>query len=388
MTNRTKQIITFLSVFSLILAMLHFYLYQRSIYYLQLEDLGRNILLCVFSSLMMITLLAMPLSRILPRFFASIISWIVYPWMGLGLMLITGFFLADLLWLALNFISLNSSIFLSPQLQKNFGLAVFIVAGSCGIYALWNGLNFIKTKLVKISLRKLSPELDGLKIAQITDIHIGPILDGKWLQRAVDRVNVLDADIIAITGDLVDGSVAELGAHVEPLKNLKAKHGVFFVTGNHEYYSGVQEWCDYLQSLNIKVLRNNYVSLKIGKSAIDLAGVDDWSSRHSANGYNLPQALVGRDQANPVILLSHQPITMHDSAKNSVDLQLSGHTHAGQIWPFNYFVHLQQPVSKGLFQYPNSDLQVYVNSGTGFWGPPMRLGTFAEITCITLHSLQ
>lgn len=385
MNHRTKQIITFLALFSLILGTLHFYLYQRSIYYLQLDVFGQNFLAYIFGFLMIVTLLAMPLSRLLPRSWASVISWIVYPWMGLGLLLITGFFFADLLWFTLNLISANSALSLSLSLQKNFGLAVFIIAGSCGAYALWNGLRFIKTNHVNIKLKKLPSELDGLRIAQITDIHIGPILAGKWLQHVVDRVNALNVDIIAITGDLVDGSVAELGHHVAPLANLKAKHGVFFVTGNHEYYSGVEEWCDYLESRNIKVLRNSYVSLKIGESAIDIAGVDDWSSRHFADGYNLPKALAKRDQTNPVILLSHQPITMHDAAKNNVDLQLSGHTHAGQIWPFNYFVYLQQPVSHGLFPYHNSDLQTYVSPGTGFWGPPMRLGTFAEITCIALR---
>ena len=385
MNNRTKQIAIFLALFSLILGMLHFYLYQRSVYYLQPDLFGQNFLALTFGSLMIVTLLAMPLSRLLPRPLASIISWIVYPWMGLGLFLITGFFVADLLWICLNIISLNSSLSLSAQLQKDFGLAVFIFAGSCSAYALWNGLRLVKTNFVKVDLKKLPSELHGLRIAQITDIHIGPILDGKWLQRVIDRVNDLDADIIAITGDLVDGSVLELSAHVAPLANLKAKHGTFFVTGNHEYYSGVDEWCSHLQSLNIKVLRNDHVSLNINDNQIHIAGVDDWSSRHFDEGHDLAKALAGRDQTKAVILLAHQPISMHDAAKHEVDLQLSGHTHGGQIWPFNYFVYLQQPISRGLFQYPGSDLQVFVSCGTGFWGPPMRLGTFAEITCIDLR---
>ncbi|MCE3254659.1 MAG: putative integral rane protein [Rickettsiaceae bacterium] len=381
MNARTKQIASFLTLFSLLLGMLHFYLYQRSAYYLQLDAFGQNLLAGIFGFLMIITLFALPLSRLLSRFLASAISFIIYPWMGFGLLLISGFLIADFLWIALNLISPNSA---SLQLQKNFGLAVFIIAGSCGAYALLNGLFFIKTNLINITLKKLPKEFEGLRIAQITDLHIGPILDGKWLKRVVDRVNILNADIVAITGDLVDGSVSELGRHIAPLANLKSKYGVFFVTGNHEYYSGAEEWCKYLQTLNIKVLRNTHVSLKIGNNAIDIAGVDDWSSRHYARGHNLHQALAGRDETNPVILLAHQPITMHDAAKNNVDLQLSGHTHAGQIWPFNYLVYLQQPISRGLFQYPNSNLQVYVSQGTGFWGPPMRFGTFSEISCIRL----
>lgn len=385
MSNRTKQIITFVSLFSLILGALHFYLYWRSVYYLQLDVLGKNFVAAALGFLMATTLLAIPLNHALPRFFAKMISWIIYPWMGLGLLLISGFLIADLLWFALNIISLNSSLIIPSQLQKNFGLAVVTIATASASYALWNGLHFIKTKHIDIKLKKLAPQLDGLRVVQISDIHIGPILGGDWLQKVVNRVNKLDADIIAITGDLVDGSVAELASHVAPLKNLKAKYGVFFVTGNHEYYSGADEWCEYLKSLNIDVLRNRLVSLKIGKGAIDVAGVDDWSSRHFLGGYDLQKALAARNQNNPLILLSHQPRTMHDSVKHKVDLQISGHTHAGQIWPFNYLVYLQQPVSHGLFFYPNSDLQLYVNSGTGFWGPPMRLGTFAEISCLRLR---
>ncbi len=396
MKYRAKQMVIFLSLFSLILGALHFYLYQRTAYYLQLDFFAKTLCATILASLMVITIVAMPLSRALPGVFAKIISWIVYPWMGLGLLLITGFLIADLLWLSLNIIALNSSFILATQLQKNFGLTVLFFAVSAAIYAMWNGLRFIKTKNVEIRLKKLPAKLDGLRIVQITDIHIGPILGGDWLQRVVDRVNALEADIVAITGDLVDGSVAELGAHVLPLQNLRAKHGVFFVTGNHEYYSGADEWCDFLRNLNITVLRNDLVSLKINDETIDIAGVEDWSSRHFLGGYNLQKTVAARNINNALILLSHQPRTMHDSAKHQVDLQISGHTHAGQIWPFNYLVYLQQPVSHGLFQYSNSgnsadsansNLQLYVNSGTGFWGPPMRLGTFAEITVLRLRSV-
>jgi predicted MPP superfamily phosphohydrolase len=244
----------------------------------------------------------------------------------------------------------------------------------------------VRTRFVNIRLKKLSPALNGLKIVQLTDIHIGPMRDGKWLQKIVNRVNKLDADIIAITGDLVDGSVPELASHIAELTKLKAKYGVYFVTGNHEYYSGADEWCEHLQKIGIDVLRNKSVSLKINGDTINLAGVDDWSSRHFAKGHNISTALASCDKTKPIILLAHQPITMHEAAAAYADLQLSGHTHGGQIWPFKYLVYLQQPVSHGLFQYPNSNLQVYVNQGTGFWGPPMRLGTFAEISCLILEN--
>jgi predicted MPP superfamily phosphohydrolase len=294
-------------------------------------------------------------------------------------------FAADVIWLGLNFQALFTSFQPSLQLQKIFGITVLSLVGSVGTYALLNGVKFVRTRFVTVKLKKLPPKLDGLRIAHITDIHIGAMLGGDWLQRIVDRVNKLDADIVAITGDLVDGSVAELQAHVAPLAKLKAKHGVFFVTGNHEYYSGAAQWCEHVQSLGIEVLRNRHVSINAADTSIDVAGVDDWSSRHFSGGHNLAKAVAGRDETKPLILLAHQPITMHEAASHHVDLQLSGHTHGGQIWPFNYLVYLQQPVSQGLFHYPNSDLQVYVSPGTGFWGPPMRLGTVAEISCITLR---
>ena len=379
--SRKRHLITFLSIFALILGILHFYIYQRSVYYLQLDSTNQIYAAAILASLAILTLLALPLRHVLGRWFAAFTAWIIYPWMGCGLLLFSGFLIADFIWLLINSLATISP---SLTLQKNFGLAIFAITGTLAAYALWNGLHFVKTRFVKVGLKKLPTSLDGLRIVQITDVHIGQTLDGKWLQKIVDRINALNADIIAITGDLVDGSVLELQAQIAPLANLKAKYGVYFVTGNHEYYSGADQWCQHLQNIGITVLRNRHVSINIRENAIDIAGVDDWSSRHSAVGHDLNKAVKHRNIHNPLILLAHQPITMHEAALHNVDLQLSGHTHGGQIWPFNYFVYLQQPVLKGLSQHPNSDLQIYVSAGTGFWGPPMRFGTFAEITCIDL----
>ncbi|MDE1900556.1 MAG: metallophosphoesterase [Alphaproteobacteria bacterium] len=385
--SRFKQIARFLAVFSLILGMTHYYLYQRIAYYLELGAGARVILGCGLACLAVATALGLPLTRSLPRWAATLVSWVVYLWMGVWFLLFIGFLATDILWLSLNLLFPHAIFEPSACLQEGFGIAAIGLTVGLSLYAVWNGLRPVRIRPVSVTLKKMSPELNGLRIAQITDLHIGSMLGDKWLGQVVDRVNALDVDVIAITGDLVDGSLQSLRRHVAPLGALRARHGVYFVTGNHEYYSGVTEWCDYIQSLGITVLRNQRKSIIINGKIIDIAGVDDWYSNHfPGEGHDLNAALAGRDTDAPVILLAHQPKAMDQAAQQGVDLQLSGHTHAGQIWPFNYLVYLQQPIHHGLFQHETSDLQVYVSAGTGFWGPPMRLGTSAEITHIILQS--
>jgi uncharacterized protein len=194
-------------------------------------------------------------------------------------------------------------------------------------------------------------------------------------------------DVVAITGDLVDGTVDELRDAVAPLGSLKAKYGVFFVTGNHEYFSGARAWVEELSRIGIRVLRNERVSIGEVGAAFDLAGVDDRSARRfsdDGHGEDLAKALSGRDEARAVVLLAHQPRTVLDAAAFGVDLQLSGHTHGGQIWPFGALVRLQQQFLAGLARH--RDTLIYVSRGTGYWGPPMRLFAPAEITQIVLRS--
>jgi predicted MPP superfamily phosphohydrolase len=193
--------------------------------------------------------------------------------------------------------------------------------------------------------------------------------------------------MVVITGDLVDGSVAELEPHVEPLKRLRAKDGVYFVTGNHEYYSGANAWIAHLESLGIRVLRNERVPIR-GEHGFDLAGVDDWTAHQfgGEHGMNLEKALSGRDPDRAVVLLAHQPKAIVEAGARGVDLQLSGHTHGGQLFPFNFLVGLQQPYVAGL--HDHGATKIYVSRGTGYWGPPMRVGAPAEITRIELASVE
>jgi predicted MPP superfamily phosphohydrolase len=253
-----------------------------------------------------------------------------------------------------------------------------------GALALRRALARVEVKEVAVRLLRLSPAHHGTTIVQLTDLHVGPTIGRAFIEDIVRRTNDLRPDLVAITGDLVDGSVERLRHAVEPLRDLRARYGVFFVTGNHEYFSGAAPWIAELRRLGIRVLRNERVSVG-GDAGFDVAGIDDHSAgRLGEAPSDLDQALAGRDPARAVVLLAHQPRAIFEAARLGVDLQLSGHTHGGQIWPFTYLVKLQQPYIAGLHQH--GDTQIYVSPGTGYWGPPMRLGTRAEITRVTLQA--
>jgi predicted MPP superfamily phosphohydrolase len=232
----------------------------------------------------------------------------------------------------------------------------------------------------QIALRKLPRGMDGFRIAVVADIHLGPLLGRGHTERIVDTINRLDADLVTVVGDLVDGSVAELGHAAEPLSRLRSRRGSFFVTGNHEYFSGFQEWITEVESFGLTVLRNQRVEI----DGIDLAGVNDITGGAYGDGPDYERALADRDRAKPVVLMAHQPIQVTQAQRHGVDLQLSGHTHGGQIFPFSYLVRVQQPVIAGYARF--GDTQLYVTRGAGFWGPPVRVGAPPDITLIELRS--
>ena len=232
----------------------------------------------------------------------------------------------------------------------------------------------------QITLGTLPRTMDRFRIALVADIHLGPFLGRGHTQRIVDTINGLDADLVAVVGDLVDGSVAELGSAAEPLARLRSRRGSFFVTGNHEYFSGYQEWIAELDSLGLTVLRNKRLEVE----GIHLAGVNDATGGAYGDGPDYARALDGRDPSKPVVLLAHQPIQVHEAQRHGVDLQLSGHTHGGQIFPFGYLVGLQQPVLAGYARF--GETQLYVTRGAGFWGPPVRVGAPPDITLIELRA--
>ena len=240
---------------------------------------------------------------------------------------------------------------------------------------------------VDVPIKGLPPALQGFTLAQLSDIHVGPTIKQQYLRRIVDKVNALDADLVAITGDLVDGKVGELAAHTAPLADLKSRHGTFFVTGNHEYYSGAHAWVDELRRLGLTVLMNEHVVIRQpgqnGKPLV-LAGVTDYSAGHfdPAHRSDPEAALHGAPLDAVRVLLAHQPRSAAAAAKAGFDLQLSGHTHGGQFYPWNLFVRFQQPFTAGLHKLQN--LWVYTSRGTGYWGPPKRFGAPSEITALRL----
>jgi uncharacterized protein len=237
-------------------------------------------------------------------------------------------------------------------------------------------------KEVPVHLDGLPSQLDGFRLVQISDLHIGALLHRGWVEGVVERVLGARPDAVAITGDLVDGSVDELRNHVAPLAALaSAPHGAFFVTGNHEYYSGVAQWLRHLPTLGIRPLENERLELAPG---LDLAGIHD-ASGTGLRGYapDLDRALAGRVKGRPLVLLAHQPRQFAEAARKGVSLTLSGHTHGGQIWPFSWIVAIVQPYLAGLHR--SGEAQIYVSRGTGFWGPPMRVFAPPEITVLTLH---
>ena len=274
---------------------------------------------------------------------------------------------------------------LLQRFQSSSAVAVPILAGLFTLVGLINARRRAKVRSVNVPIADLPASLHGFTIAQISDIHIGPTIKREYVAAIVDAVNRLDADMIAVTGDLVDGSVKQLSVHTQPLSRLSARHGAFFVTGNHEYYSGVSGWVAELRRLGLCVLMNEHVVLRHKGGVIVVAGVTDYSAHHYDPAQQSdPAAAIAGAPTNAAVklLLAHQPRSAFAAEPAGFHLQLSGHTHGGQFWPWTFFVRLQQPFTAGLRRL--GSLWVYTSRGTGYWGPPQRLGAPSEITHLRL----
>ncbi|MFF8598525.1 metallophosphoesterase [Streptomyces sp. NPDC015232] len=262
------------------------------------------------------------------------------------------------------------------------GSAAALAVGTVG-YGTYGVLRGPRVKRVTVPLAKLPRAAHGYRIAVVSDIHLGPILGRAHTQRIVDTINATQPDLVAVVGDLVDGSVADLGPAAEPLAGLRSRDGAFFVTGNHEYFSGADAWVDHVRELGLRPLRNARVEIGAG---FDLAGVDDVAGEREGRGPDFGRALGDRDRARTAVLLAHQPIVIDEAVRHGVDLQLSGHTHGGQLWPGNLVAELANPTVAGLERY--GDTQLYVSRGAGAWGPPVRVGAPSDITVVELASRQ
>ncbi|MEV4033557.1 metallophosphoesterase [Streptomyces umbrinus] len=261
------------------------------------------------------------------------------------------------------------------------GAAAAVAVGTVG-HGTYGVLRGPTVKRVTVPLAKLPRGAHGFRIAVVSDIHVGPILGRSFSQRVVDTINATQPDLIAVVGDLVDGSVENLTPAVEPLAGLRARYGAYFVTGNHEYISGAELWIEKVRDLGLRPLENARTELP----GFDLAGVNDVRGEEEGQGPDFGKALGDRDRSRTAVLLAHQPVVIEDAVRHGVDLQLSGHTHGGQLWPGNHLAELANPTVAGLERY--GDTQLYVSRGAGVWGPPVRVGAPSDITVVELASMQ
>jgi predicted MPP superfamily phosphohydrolase len=364
---------------------LHIYLWGRLVRDTKLPEPWHRIATIAIVSLAILLPAVMMTSRKLPRTVAQPLAYVVYTWLGCLFFFFWTLVVSELLKLGVRAFEKPIDEERRTALARILGGAVAAATGVLGGVALYTGVREVAIRNVRVPIAKLPKNISGYKIAQLTDIHVGPTIGKQFVDDLVAKVNALNPDLVAITGDLVDGSVDALGPFVAALSKFTAKDGVFFVTGNHEYYSGVDEWIAHLKDLGIRVLRNERVAIR-GEAGFDLAGVDDAHAKSYGHGHgmNVLGALEGRDESRAIVLLAHQPKAIFDAKKGNVDLQLSGHTHGGQLFPWNFFVKLDQPYVEGLFDHDGT--KIYVSPGTGYWGPPMRLGTRGEITLVELVS--
>jgi predicted MPP superfamily phosphohydrolase len=317
---------------------------------------------------------------------ADALAWAGYLAMGLFSSLFVLTVLRDLALLLLAAAGwLLPALAPSSGVRETSAVAVVLAALLVTIAGLFNARRLARVVEVDLPIAGLPQALSGFSIVQISDIHVGSTIKHGYLSAIVGRVNDLKPDLIAVTGDLVDGSVARLRPHVAPLGELSARHGVYCVTGNHEYYSGVDAWVAELRRLGLRVLLNQSAVLEHGGVRLLVGGVTDWSGHHfdPAHRSDPHAALAGAPPDVALkLLLAHQPRSAVAAAEAGFDVQLSGHTHGGQFLPWNFFVRFQQPFTAGLNRLRN--LWVYTSRGTGYWGPPLRFGAPSEITRLRL----
>ena len=375
--------VVFFSIALLILGSAHYYLWARLVRDAALPAPWARIATILLGVLFFVLMACFGAARVMGRSTAAPLTWVGFTWLGVMFFLVVSLGLSDLA----KVITIRSPAGAPDDPERRqasarmFGGAAALGGLGTSGYGLASALGAVSVKRVRVAIDRFAKAQSGYRIVQITDIHVGPTIGREFIEGVVARVNALKPDLVAITGDLVDGSVAELAEQVAPLANLKAKDGVFFVTGNHEYYSGADAWIAHLGKLGVRVLRNEHVRIG-GDEGFDLAGIDDASAQGDGHGPDLKKALANRDASRACVLLAHQPRGIDLADELGVDLQLSGHTHGGQMIPWNFLVRLQQPFIEGLHKLARA--QIYVSRGTGYWGPPMRVGAPSEITEIEL----
>jgi predicted MPP superfamily phosphohydrolase len=393
--------LSFLLFFAVALALvggMHFYIWTRLVRDTGVTEPWRRLLTIGIVA----AAVAIPVSFVVMRARAGGLAdgfvFAAMTWMGVAFLLLTSLVVVDLLRLAASVAGTVADWFRhapeAPADPERRLLVARVVAGGAVLaaggataFAIHTALDDPEIHEVPVKLARLPRQLSGLSIAQITDLHVGRTIGVDEVRRVVAATNALRPDVIALTGDFVDGSVRSLEQAVAPLAALSARYGVYFVTGNHEYYSGAPAWMEHMRRLGIRVLHNQRVEIGDPGASIDLAGIDDWRSAGMAPGHgpDLAAALAGRDPDRSLVLLAHQPRGVEEASHAGVELQISGHTHGGQIFPFTLATALVYPYLHGLYRVKDGNgSQIFVSRGTGYWGPPMRLGSPPEIAHVVL----
>ncbi len=389
---------SFVIIAAILLVGSHYYVYRRliksSVLPARLHRL-LTIILLLLAGLIPGVFIA---SRLIPREILGSVSLLAYFWLGtlfyLLIFLITWDSVRGITWSVKKIRKKRQTDTDKPSNETRRMFLQRVGAGACMMastavtgFGIRGAFAHPQTPEIPVRLKKLPPALSGFRIALLSDLHIGPVLDKDFLAAMVRKTNSLRPDLIAITGDLVDMPVEKLSDQIVVIKDLHAPHGVFFTTGNHEYFFGAAQWIEFIKSLGIKVLANELVTIGKGDTCFELAGIHDFSG-----GWFDPtlapdpdKAMAQHDPKNELVLLAHQPKQIQHAVSHKVGLQLSGHTHGGQIWPFGLLTQLDQPYLSGLHRH-NETTQIFVTRGVGFWGPPMRVGAPSEIPVIVLSS--
>lgn len=392
--NRVVASLLFIAIAATLMSLVHVYLYRRYVRDVTANAAVRRAGKWAIALLAVAAIVARPLSQWLSTAFSVPATLVALGWMGFATYLFLAALAVDvgrlLVWIPVRIARGQQAPDAPPNPERRRLLVAALPAGAALVSGggvaggAFEALSPPRLTEVSVRLRGLPRALDGFTLVQLSDLHVGAVSQRAFVEDLVDRTNALRADLVAITGDLVDGTVEELGAFVAPLSRLASRHGTFFVTGNHDYYSGVGPWVAELERLGVNVLRNRWVRIGDAGGSFDLAGVDDWGVRERAQGgYDLAKAIAGREVDRPSVLLAHQPTNLDAVSRAGISLQLSGHTHGGQMFPATAFARLiwGEQVA-GLSKY--GDTQVFVSRGCGFVGPPLRVGSPAEIVKIVL----
>ncbi|MGE0216621.1 metallophosphoesterase [Mycolicibacterium sp.] len=383
----------FFLILGSILAVLHAYVWKRMVKDTTRRGRLRRVLSAALLALLVLLIAAVVGPRTLGLDGASWYAWPGYLWFALVVYLFLALLVLEPVRLALRPWVKRGQPPPDTDEPARVGRRMFlartgaVAAGAAAVGLVGTGLTTAlgspNVLRVPVRLSRLDPAFTGFRIAVVSDIHLGPLLGRAHIERIVRMINETEPDLVAVVGDLVDGTVAELGPAAAPLRDLAPRDGTFFVTGNHEYFvEDTAPWLQELERLGMTVLRNENTAIRRAPAVLNLAGVNDVAGASRSQPPDFDKALAGLAPAAPTVLLAHQPIQVAEAAQRGVDLQLSGHTHGGQMWPFHYAVAAAQPALAGLSTV--QDTQLYVTRGAGFWGPPVRVGAPPDISVLTL----